>query len=90
MDTSVFAHALFIQKSDSRANILALLPAKQRAAVETELARIADFSSEKALESLHSLREAQAARGLAKAEEKLGMSLKSAPPRLVSWLARPF
>lgn len=90
MDPSVFAHAILIHKADSRADILALLPAKSRGAVETELVRMANFTSEQVQESLRSLREAQAVRGRAKAEEKLGLSLKHASPRLISWLARPF
>jgi hypothetical protein len=90
MDPSVFAHALHLHKTDSRADILALLPAKSRAAVEAELTRIADFSSDEVRAGLSSLRELQAARGLKQAEEKLGYSLKHSLPRLITWLARPF
>jgi hypothetical protein len=90
MDASIFAHALLLHKADSRADILALLPGKSREAVERELARIADFSSEQVRGGLRALREAQAARGRTKAEEKLGFSLKHASPRLIAWLARPF
>jgi flagellar motor switch protein FliG len=90
MDASVFAHALLLHKADSRADILALLPAKSRDTVEKELARIANLSSEQLHESLRALREGQAARGRTKAEEKLGISLKHASPRLITWLARPF
>jgi hypothetical protein len=90
MNASVFAHALLLHKADSRADILALLPTKSRDAVEVELARIADFSSEQVRGNLRALREAQAARGLKNAEEKLGFSLKHSSPRLITWLARPF
>ena len=90
MDASVFAHTLLLHKADSRADILALLPAKSREAVEVELARIADFSSEQLRGGLRALREAEAVRGRTKAEEKLGFSLKHASPRLITWLARPF
>lgn len=90
MDTSVFAHALLLHKADSRADILALLPTKSRGAVEVELTRIADFSTEQVRGSLCALREAQAARGLKKAEEKIGFSLKHSSPRLIAWLTRPF
>jgi hypothetical protein len=90
MDTLVFAHALLLHKADSRADILALVPAKSRDAVEVELTRMADFSSEQVRGSLCALREAQAARGLKKAEEKLGFSLKHSSLRLITWLARPF
>ena len=90
MDASVFAHALLLHRADSRADILALLPTKSRDAVEVELARIADFSSEQLHGGLHTLREAQATRGRDKAEEKLGFSLKHSSPRLITWLTRPF
>jgi hypothetical protein len=90
MDASVFAHALLLHKADSRADILALLPAKDRDAVEKELAPIANFSSEQLHGSLRALRQAQAAGERTKAEEKLGISLKHASPRLIAWLARPF
>jgi hypothetical protein len=90
MDASVFAHVLLLHKADSRAEILALLPAKSRDAVEVELARIADCSSEQVRGGLRALREAQAARGRTRAEEKLGFSLQHASPRLITWLARPF
>ena len=90
MDASVFAHALLLHRTDSRAAILALLPTNSRDAVEGELIRIADFSSEQVRGSLRALREAQAVRGLKKAEEKLGFSLKHSSPRLITWLARPF
>jgi hypothetical protein len=90
MDTSVFAHALLLHKADSRADILALLPVKSRDAIELELTRIADFSTEQVRGSLRALREAQTARELKKAEEKLGFSLKHSSPRLITWLTRPF
>jgi hypothetical protein len=90
MDASVFAHALLLHKADSRADILALLPTKSRDAVEVELTRIADFSTEQVRGSLRALREAQTARELKKAEEKLGFSLKHSSPRLIAWLTRPF
>jgi hypothetical protein len=90
MDASIFAHAILLHRADSRADILALLPTESRDAVEVELARIADFSSEQVRGSLHALREAQVVRGRTKAEEKLGFSLKHASPRLITWLARPF
>ena len=90
MDASIFARALLIHKPDSRADLLALLPAKSRTLVEAELARIADLTSEQVQGSLRSLRMAHAARGRTKAEERLGLSLKDATPRLALWLARPF
>jgi hypothetical protein len=90
MDASVFAHALLLHKPDSRADLLALLPAKSRDAVEAELKRLADLSTEQVRGSLRALREAQAVRGLKKAEERLGSSLKHSSPRLITWLARPF
>ena len=90
MDAPVFAHALLLHKADSRADILALLPAKNRDAVEVELARIGDFSSEQVREGLRALREGQAASRRKKAEEKLGFSLNHASPRLITWLTRPF
>jgi hypothetical protein len=90
MDASVFAHALLLYKADSRADILALLPTKSRDAVEVELTRIAIFSTEHVSGSLRALREAQAAHGLKKAEDKLGFSLKHSSPRLITWLTRPF
>jgi hypothetical protein len=90
MDASVFAHALLLHKADSRAEILALLPTKSRDAVGVELTRLADFSSEQVRGGLVALREAQAGRARTKAEEKLGLSLKHASPRLIAWLARPF
>jgi hypothetical protein len=90
MDVSVFAHALLLYKADSRADILALLPAKSRDAVEVELARIADYSSEQLRGGLRALREAQAARGRTNAEEKLGFSLQHTSPRLITWLTQPF
>jgi flagellar motor switch protein FliG len=90
MDASVFAHALLLHKADSRADILALLPARNRDAVEKELAPIANFSPKQLHGSLRTLREAQAARERTKAEETLGISLKHAAPRLIAWLARPF
>jgi hypothetical protein len=90
MDASVFAHALLLNKAESRADILALLPTKSRDAVEVELTRIADFSAEQVRGSLRALREAQAAHGLKKAEDKVGFSLKHSSPRLITWLTRPF
>jgi predicted nucleic acid-binding protein len=90
MDTSVFAHALLMHKPDSREGILALLPAETRSVVETELTRLASFSSEQVRESLRALRETRAALQREKAEAKIGSSLKHASPRLVAWLARPF
>jgi flagellar motor switch protein FliG len=90
MDASVFAHALLLRKSDSRTDILALLPTEDREAVEKELASLANLSSEQLHGSLRALREAQAARKRTKAEEKLRISLKHASPRLIAWLARPF
>lgn len=90
MDASVFAHALLLHKADSRAEILALLPTKSRNAVEVELTRLADFSPEQVRGGLLALREAQTGRARTKAEEKLGLSLKHASPRLIAWLARPF
>ena len=90
MDPLVFAHVLLLHEADSRTDILALLPTKSRDAVEVELTRIADFSSEQVRGSLHALREAQAARGRKEAEEKLGFSLKHSSPRLIAWLTRPF
>jgi flagellar motor switch protein FliG len=90
MDASVFAHVLLLNKAESRADILALLPTKNRDAVEVELTRIAGFSSERVRENLRALREAQAARELKKAEDKLAFSLKHSSPRLIAWLTRPF
>lgn len=90
MDASVFAHALLLYKADSRVDILALLPTKSRDAVEVELTRIANFSAEQLRGSLRALREAQAAHGLKKAEDKVGFSLKHSSPRLITWLTRPF
>lgn len=90
MDASVFAHALLLYKADSRVDILALLPTKSRDAVEVELTRIANFSAEQVRGSLRALREAQAAHGLKKAEDKVGFSLKHSSPRLITWLTRPF
>jgi hypothetical protein len=90
MDVSVFAHALLMNKPDSRVQILALLSAESRSAVEAELTRLASFSPEQVRGSLRALRETQAVRGREKAEEKIGSSLKHASPRLVAWLARPF
>jgi hypothetical protein len=90
MDASVFAQALLMHKPDSREGMLALLPAETRSAVETELTRLAGFSSEQAREGLRALRETQAALEREKAEAKIGSSLKYASPRLVAWLSRPF
>jgi len=90
MDASVFAHALLLYKADSRADILALLPVDNRGAVEVELARIAGFCSEQVHGSLRAILEAQAARARRQAEEKFGLSLKHASPRLIMWLTRPF
>lgn len=90
MDASVFAHALLLYKADSRVDILALLPIKSRDAVEAELKRIGDFSSEQVRGSLRALRETQAARELKKAEDKFGFPLKHSSPRLIAWLTRPF
>jgi hypothetical protein len=90
MDASVFAYALLIHKADLRAQILALLPAADRAATETELSRFAGLSSEQMQGSLRSVRTVQIMHGLAKAEERFGLSLKHASPRLIAWLSRPF
>ncbi|MBB6142573.1 flagellar motor switch protein FliG [Silvibacterium bohemicum] len=90
MDASVFAHALLLNETTSRASIVALLPAELRGAVEAELARMESFSPEKLRESLTNLRSAQAARQRELAEEKLGYSLKYASPVLAAWLARSF
>ena len=90
MDVSVFAHVLLMHKSDSRAEILALLPGESRSKVDIELTRLASLSPEQLRGSLRTIREAQTAHAREKAEEKIGSSLRHASPRLVAWLARPF
>jgi hypothetical protein len=90
MDASVFAHALLLHETASRAGILALLRAELRIEIEAELARMESFPSEKLRESLTNLRSAQAVRQRELAEEKLGYSLKYASPVLAAWLARSF